>query len=88
MNSDTILFTLTCTHSRVTLELSPSVKPKVQTLKFNIVYVHDDIIKTYQCCYIIIYVISYVSYASEREMCPWAISKYFGDLVSNTSAKM
>jgi hypothetical protein len=23
---------------------------------------------------------------SEREMCPWAISKYFGDLVSNTSA--
>jgi hypothetical protein len=22
---------------------------------------------------------------SEREMCPWAISKYFGDLVSNTS---
>jgi hypothetical protein len=25
-------------------------------------------------------------WASEREMCPWAISKYFGDLVSNTSA--
>jgi hypothetical protein len=25
---------------------------------------------------------------SEREMCPWAISKYFGDLVSNTSAKI
>jgi hypothetical protein len=24
--------------------------------------------------------------AAEREMCPWAISKYFGDLVSNTSA--
>jgi hypothetical protein len=24
--------------------------------------------------------------ALEREMCPWAISKYFGDLVSNTSA--
>jgi hypothetical protein len=24
--------------------------------------------------------------SSEREMCPWAISKYFGDLVSNTSA--
>jgi hypothetical protein len=23
---------------------------------------------------------------SEREMCPWAISKYSGDLVSNTSA--
>jgi hypothetical protein len=23
---------------------------------------------------------------SEREMCPWAISKYFGDLVSNTRA--
>jgi hypothetical protein len=23
---------------------------------------------------------------SEREMCPWAISKYFGDLVTNTSA--
>jgi hypothetical protein len=22
----------------------------------------------------------------KREMCPWAISKYFGDLVSNTSA--
>jgi hypothetical protein len=22
----------------------------------------------------------------EREMCPWAISRYFGDLVSNTSA--
>jgi hypothetical protein len=22
----------------------------------------------------------------EREMCPWAISKYFGDLVSKTSA--
>jgi hypothetical protein len=22
----------------------------------------------------------------EREMCPWAISKYFGGLVSNTSA--
>jgi hypothetical protein len=22
----------------------------------------------------------------EREMCPWAISKCFGDLVSNTSA--
>jgi hypothetical protein len=22
----------------------------------------------------------------EREMCPWAIYKYFGDLVSNTSA--
>jgi hypothetical protein len=28
-----------------------------------------------------------VEYAeAEREMCPWAISKYFGDLVSNTSA--
>jgi hypothetical protein len=26
------------------------------------------------------------SLVSEREMCPWAISKYFGDLVSNTSA--
>jgi hypothetical protein len=24
--------------------------------------------------------------APEREMCPWAISKCFGDLVSNTSA--
>jgi hypothetical protein len=24
--------------------------------------------------------------AVEREMCPWAISKYFGGLVSNTSA--
>jgi hypothetical protein len=24
--------------------------------------------------------------STEREMCPWAISKYFGDLVSNTSA--
>jgi hypothetical protein len=24
--------------------------------------------------------------APEREMCPWAISKYFGDLVFNTSA--
>jgi hypothetical protein len=23
---------------------------------------------------------------TEREMCLWAISKYFGDLVSNTSA--
>jgi hypothetical protein len=23
---------------------------------------------------------------TEREMCPWAISKCFGDLVSNTSA--
>jgi hypothetical protein len=23
---------------------------------------------------------------TERELCPWAISKYFGDLVSNTSA--
>jgi hypothetical protein len=23
---------------------------------------------------------------TERKMCPWAISKYFGDLVSNTSA--
>jgi hypothetical protein len=23
---------------------------------------------------------------SEREMCPWAISKYFGGLVPNTSA--
>jgi hypothetical protein len=23
---------------------------------------------------------------AEREMCPWAISKYFGDLVPNTSA--
>jgi hypothetical protein len=22
----------------------------------------------------------------EREMCPWAISKYFGDLVPNTGA--
>jgi hypothetical protein len=26
------------------------------------------------------------SRTSEREMCPWAISKCFGDLVSNTSA--
>jgi hypothetical protein len=25
-------------------------------------------------------------YKPEREMCLWAISKYFGDLVSNTSA--
>jgi hypothetical protein len=25
---------------------------------------------------------------TEREMCPWAISKCFGDLVSNTSAKV
>jgi hypothetical protein len=32
--------------------------------------------------------LSQVSWARlrEREMCPWAISKYFGDLVSNTSA--
>jgi hypothetical protein len=33
---------------------------------------------------------SFVALASiqflEREMCPWAISKCFGDLVSNTSA--
>jgi hypothetical protein len=27
-----------------------------------------------------------LSQLTEREMCPWAISKYFGDLVSNTSA--
>jgi hypothetical protein len=27
-----------------------------------------------------------VKVAAEREMCPWAISKYFGGLVSNTSA--
>jgi hypothetical protein len=26
------------------------------------------------------------SEGAEREMCPWAISKCFGDLVSNTSA--
>jgi hypothetical protein len=30
MNSTPVLFTLTCIHSHVTLELSPSVKPKVQ----------------------------------------------------------
>jgi hypothetical protein len=30
----------------------------------------------------------WVEEGSEREMCLWAISKYFGDLVSNTSAKM
>jgi hypothetical protein len=29
---------------------------------------------------------SYGREDTEREMCPWAISKYFGDLVSNTSA--
>jgi hypothetical protein len=28
----------------------------------------------------------FVKSIHEREMCPWAISKYFGDLVSNTSA--
>jgi hypothetical protein len=28
----------------------------------------------------------YMVSTGEREMCPWAISKYFGDLVSNTSA--
>jgi hypothetical protein len=28
----------------------------------------------------------YMARIVEREMCPWAISKYFGDLVSNTSA--
>jgi hypothetical protein len=27
-----------------------------------------------------------LNWKAEREMCPWAISKYFGDLVSNTSA--
>jgi hypothetical protein len=29
MNNTPVLFTLTCIHSHVTLELSPSVKPKV-----------------------------------------------------------
>jgi hypothetical protein len=29
---------------------------------------------------------SRTKHIAEREMCPWAISKYFGDLVSNTSA--
>jgi hypothetical protein len=27
-----------------------------------------------------------ITRVTEREMCHWAISKYFGDLVSNTSA--
>jgi ribonuclease HI len=31
-------------------------------------------------------IISFLQGKCEREMCPWAISKYFGDLVSNTSA--
>ena len=30
MNSNTVLFTLTCIHSHVTLGFLPSVKPKVQ----------------------------------------------------------
>jgi hypothetical protein len=29
MNRDIVLFTLTCIHSRITLGLLPSVKPKV-----------------------------------------------------------
>jgi hypothetical protein len=28
----------------------------------------------------------FFNWASEREMCPWSISKYFGDLMSNISA--
>jgi hypothetical protein len=31
------------------------------------------------------HVTAHVPALAEREMCPWAISKYFGDLVSNTS---
>jgi hypothetical protein len=31
-------------------------------------------------------IVKVVSCGIEREMCPWAFSKYFGDLVSNTSA--
>jgi hypothetical protein len=30
MNSNTVLFTLTCNHLHVTLEFLPFVKPKVQ----------------------------------------------------------
>jgi hypothetical protein len=30
MNNNTVLFTLTCNHSRATPASSPSVKPKVQ----------------------------------------------------------
>jgi hypothetical protein len=38
--------------------------------------------------YLLYVVLAYITKNGEieREMCPWAISKYFGDLVSNTSA--
>jgi hypothetical protein len=38
--------------------------------------------------YLLYVVLAYITKKGEieREMCPWAISKYFGDLVSNTSA--
>jgi hypothetical protein len=40
------------------------------------------------CVFMSTYMIGNISTTSltEREMCPWAISKCFGDLVSNTSA--
>ena len=38
--------------------------------------------------YLLYIVLAYITKKGEieREMCPWAISKYFGDLVSNTNA--
>jgi hypothetical protein len=38
--------------------------------------------------YLLYVVLAYITKKGdfEREMCHWAISKYFGDLVSNTSA--
>jgi len=33
-----------------------------------------------------VYSVRMCGHKIEREMCHWAISKYFGDLVSNTSA--
>jgi hypothetical protein len=45
-----------------------------------------DIFGLFDSLFFLSFLIDLIACLFEREMCPWAISKYFGDLVSNTSA--
>jgi hypothetical protein len=54
---------------------------KLQELKYRLTK-HDILgkVRAY------VYIMEFQKWGFEREVCPWAISKYFGDLVSNTRA--
>jgi hypothetical protein len=72
------LYNITSQHSLLVLVCNKTTRA---AFKINVSYVIAFAILYLRCS-----VMSARRVKREREMCLWAISKYFGDLVSNTSA--